>query len=84
MSIAEAYKNLPEATLERISGGHHRRRRNSSLASSPQGSGSQAGSVTNIFAQINIAMIFVFGGENITIFNLQDNASDGDFFFKLV
>ena len=84
LSFVEAYSSLSEVALEQITGGGRRHRRGSSMASSNFGSGREPGAITNIFAQVNIAMIFVFGGENITIFNLQNNSSEGDFFFKLV
>jgi len=70
--------------LEIICGGSRRRSSESSDGHRRRGPGGRSGDITNLFVQINIAMIFVFGGENITIFNWQENASDGDLFFKLV
>jgi hypothetical protein len=74
------YQPLSEAHMELIDGGGRRRRMQSSQPLAPSGGFSTA--INNMFVQINIAMYFVFGGDNVTIFGLQQNAADNEVFFR--
>ncbi|MGA1428936.1 MAG: hypothetical protein ACO31Y_05580 [Vulcanococcus sp.] len=75
---------LSEQHSEQIQGGGRRRRDQSAKPSSPGGkaSGMFSTAINNMFVQINIAMYFVFGGDNVTIFGLQQNAADNEVFFR--
>ena len=74
------YQILSDEHLELIQGGGRRRRAQSVQHFAPIGLFSTA--INNMFVQINIAMYFVFGGDNISIFGLQQNAADNEVFFR--
>jgi hypothetical protein len=75
---------LSEQHSEQIQGGGRRRRPQLAQPSSSGGmaSGMFSTAINNMFVQINIAMYFVFGGDNVTIFGLQQNAADNEVFFR--
>ena len=74
------YQSLSDAHMELIQGGGRRRR---SQAMQPSAQGGLFGTaINNMFVQINIAMYFVFGGDNVSIFGLQKNAADNEVFFR--
>ena len=74
------YQPLSDAHMELIQGGGRRRRAHSMQPSAQTGLFSTA--INNMFVQINIAMYFVFGGDNVSIFGLQKNAADNEVFFR--
>jgi hypothetical protein len=61
--------------LEAIVGGGRRRRRSRSEVNA---------SITNVFYQVNIAIFFIFGGDNHAIYSLQTNAADNEVFVKAI
>ncbi|MFZ9167794.1 hypothetical protein [Vulcanococcus sp.] len=76
---------LSEQHSEQIQGGGRRRRDQNTQTSSQGLAGKRTlnTAINNMFVQINIAMYFVFGGENVSVFGMQNNAAENEVFFKV-